>query len=239
MRLPLDWILQEPIDMEHKEYVLLDYISKIDKDLEEFKLYPTFQELSLHLANLRSISEKLKRIELKKEPEEVDDEILLNNIIHTNLTGFTNEDLKEIVKISKDASNRLKDFFLIAKSIWSIVFDSVLIIQKNKHFKITEKNFRKGYLYFDYNNEKYLYEYHISKIDKKYEEQKCLFKLIENGNNINIEKRLKNNIVFFANFDNEFPLEGCLLSIVKRKVISYITQTIKLDELKESNEKEK
>jgi hypothetical protein len=191
------------------------------------------------LANLRSISEKLKRIELKKEPEEVDDEILLNNIIHTNLTGFTNEDLKEIVKISKDASNRLKDFFLIAKSIWSIVFDSVLIIQKNKHFKITEKNFRKGYLYFDYNNEKYLYEYHISKIDKKYEEQKCLFKLIENGNNINIEKRLKNNIVFFANFDNEFPLEGCLLSIVKRKVISYITQTIKLDELKESNEKEK
>ncbi len=38
MRLPLDWILQEPIDMEHKEYVLLDSISKIDKDLENFKL---------------------------------------------------------------------------------------------------------------------------------------------------------------------------------------------------------
>src|SRR6056300_869207 len=116
MRLPLDWILQDPIDMEHKEYVLLDYISKVDKELEEFRLYPTFQELSLHLANLRSISEKLKRIELKKEPEEVDDEILLNNISHVNLTGFTNDDLKEIVKISKDASSRLKDFFLIAKS---------------------------------------------------------------------------------------------------------------------------
>jgi len=239
MRLPLDWILQEPIDMEHKEYVLLDYISKVDKDLEEFKLYPTFQELSLHLANLRSISEKLKRIELKKEPEEIDDEILLNNINHINLTGFTNEDLKEIVKISKDASNRLKDFFLIAKSIWSIVFDSVLIIQKNKNFKITEKNFKKGYLYFQYNGHKYMYEYKISKIDRKYNEQKCLFKLIEKGDEINVEKKLKNNIVFFANFDNEFPLEGCLLSIIKRKVISYITQTIKLEELKESNEKEK
>ena len=128
MRLPLDWILQEPIDMEHKEYVLLDYISKIDKDLEEFRLYPTFQELSLHLTNLRSISEKLKRIELKKEPDEVDDEILLNNINYVNLTGFTNDELKEVVSISKDAASRLKDFFLIAKTIWSIVFDSVLII---------------------------------------------------------------------------------------------------------------
>lgn len=239
MRLPLDWILQEPIDMEHKEYVLLDYISKVDKDLEEFKLYPTFQELSLHLANLRSISEKLKRIELKKEPEEEDDEILLNNINHINLTGFTNDELKEIVKISKDANNRLKDFFLIAKTIWSIVFDSVLVIQKNKHFKITEKNFNKGFLYFDYNKSKFLYQYEITKIDEKYEEQKCFFKLIEKGEEIDLDKKLKKNIVFFANFDNEFPLEGCLLSIVKRKVISYITQTIKLEELKESNEKEK
>lgn len=239
MKLPLDWILQEPIDMEHKEYVLLDYISKVDKELDEFKLYPTFQELSLHLANLRSISEKLKRIELKKEPEEIDDEILLNNISHVNLTGFTNDDLKEIVKIAKDASNRLKDFFLIAKSIWSIVFDSVLIIQKNKHFKITETNYKEGYLYFEYNNEKYFYIYKISKIDPKFNEQKCTFELIKKGNEINIESKLQDNVVFVANFDDEFPLEGCLLSIIKRKVINYIAQTIKLEELKESNEKEK
>lgn len=239
MRLPLDWILQEPIDMEHKEYVLLDYISKVDKELDEFKLYPTFQELSLHLANLRSISEKLKRIELKKEPEEVDDEILLNNINHINLTGFTNENLKEIVKIAKDASGRLKDFFLIAKSIWSIVFDSVLIIQKNKHFKITEENYKKGYLYFEYGNEKYIYKYIIDKIDPKFDEQKCTFKLLTKGDKIDINSKLENSIVFVANFDDEFPLEGCLLSIIKRKVINYIAQTIKLEELKESNEKEK
>ena len=239
MRLPLDWILQDPIDMEHKEYVLLDYISKVDKELEEFKLYPTFQELSLHLANLRSISEKLKRIELKKEPEEVDDEILLNNISHVNLTGFTNDDLKEIVKIAKDASSRLKDFFLIAKSIWSIVFDSVLIIQKNKHFKITETNYKEGYLYFEYSNEKYFYRYNINKIDPKFDEQKCTFELLNKGDKIDIESKLESNVVFVANFDDEFPLEGCLLSIIKRKVINYIAQTIKLEELKESNEKEK
>jgi hypothetical protein len=239
MRLPLDWILQDPIDMEHKEYVLLDYISKVDKELEEFKLYPTFQELSLHLANLRSITEKLKRIELKVVPEEVDDEILLNNISYVNLTGFTNDELKEIVKISKDASGRMKDFFLIAKSIWSIVFDSVLVIQKNKHFKITEKNYKEGFLYFEYDNKKYFYKYNINKIDPKFDEKKCTFKLLNKGSKIDIESKLESSVVFVANFDDEFPLEGCLLSIIKRKVINYIAQTIKLEELKESNEKEK
>lgn len=239
MRLPLDWILQDPIDMEHKEYVLLDYISKVDKELEEFKLYPTFQELSLHLANLRSITEKLKRIELKVVPEEVDDEILVNNISYVNLTGFTNDELKEIVKISKDASGRMKDFFLIAKSIWSIVFDSVLVIQKNKHFKITEKNYKEGFLYFEYDNKKYFYKYNINKIDPKFDEKKCTFKLLNKGSEIDIESKLESSVVFVANFDDEFPLEGCLLSIIKRKVINYIAQTIKLEELKESNEKEK
>lgn len=239
MRLPLDWILQEPIDMEHKEYVLLDYITKIDKELEEFRLYPTFQELSLHLANLRSITDNLKKLNLKKYPEEIDDEILLENIKYTNLTGFSNEDLKEIVKISKNANEKLKDFFLISKSIWSIVFDSVSIKQENKTLKITEKNYKKGYLYFEYDNEKYLYSYNIKKISKNFEEKKCTFKLLKKSENIDIENKIKNNILFVGTFDDKFPLEGCLLSILKRKVISYITQTIKLDELKESNEKEK
>ena len=237
MRLPLDWILQEPIDMEHKEYVLLDYISKVDKELEEFKLYPTFQELSLHLANLKSISDNLKKLDLKKYPEEIDDEILLDNIRYIPLKNIPNEDLKEIIKISKVANEKLKDFFLIAKSIWSIVFDSVSIRQENKELKITNKNYKKGYLFFEYNNEKFLYSYSIKKISSKYNEKKCTFRLIKRGTEIDYENKISKNVLFTGTFDDEFPLEGCLLSILKRKIISYITQTIKLEELKESNEK--
>ena len=48
-----DWLFQEPIDLEHKQYVLLDYLQKVDKNLQELKLYPNFQSLSLHLANIR------------------------------------------------------------------------------------------------------------------------------------------------------------------------------------------
>jgi hypothetical protein len=37
-----DWLFQEPIDLEHKQYVLLDYLQKLDKNLnnlmKEYKL---------------------------------------------------------------------------------------------------------------------------------------------------------------------------------------------------------
>jgi hypothetical protein len=234
MKLPLDWILQEPIDMEHKEYVLLDYISKIDKDLDEFKLYPTFQELSLHLANLKSISDSLKRLDLKRYPEENDDEILLENITYHNIIGFSNEQLTDIVKIAKKSNEKLRDFFLIAKSIWSIVFDSISIKQENKKIKITEKTYKKGYLYFEYGEEKYLYEYNIKRITPKFDEKKCTFRLIKKGVDFDYTDKLEKSVVFVAKFDDEFPLEGCLLSVIKRKIISYLSQTIKLDELKEN-----
>lgn len=235
MRLPLDWILQEPIDVEHKEYVLLDYISKIDKELEEFRLYPTFQELSLHLANLKSITDNLKKLVLKKEPIEDDDEILLDDIGYENLSGFSNNELKEIVKISKYSNDKLRDYFLIAKSVWSIVFESILIKPYDKSIIIDDTNFKKGYLFFTYNNENYLYRYDIKKLNRKYKEEKCEFKLIRKGKDVKLSDRNKKHLVFIADFDNEFPLEGSLLSLIKRKIINYIAQTIKLSELKEGS----
>ena len=85
MRLDTNWILQEPIDLEHKQYVLLDYINKVDKDFDNFKLYPSFQELSLHLASVGSIRDKSKYITLNREPVDIDDEILLDDLVYHNL----------------------------------------------------------------------------------------------------------------------------------------------------------
>ena len=53
-----DWVFQEPIDFEHKQYVLLDFLQKMDKQLQNLKLYPNFQQISLHLASINLITEK-------------------------------------------------------------------------------------------------------------------------------------------------------------------------------------
>lgn len=234
MKLPLDWILQEPIDMEHKQYVLLDYITKIDKELNEFKLYPNFQELTIHLANFNSIMNQNSIIGLKKEPEEGDDEILLANIKSEKIQNFTLDEIKQIQDIAKSSNDKLRDYFLIAKSIWSVIFESISVRNLNKGLVLTKRNIKKGFLKFEYKGEKFLYEFKIKKINPKYDEEKCTFELIERGKTIN--KKISNKkLLFEASFDNEFPLEGCLLSVTKRKVLNYINQSVKLEELKDKD----
>ena len=46
-------------------------------------------------------------------------------------------------------------------------------------------------------------------------------------------KLIENLPLFKITFTDEFPLEGSLLSLVKRKIMNYIFQTVKLKELKE------
>ena len=53
--LETDWIFDGYLDVEHRQYVLLDYFKKISKHLEEFKIYPMFIELSLHLGNIQTL----------------------------------------------------------------------------------------------------------------------------------------------------------------------------------------
>jgi hypothetical protein len=234
MKLDLKWVFKKPIDMEHKDYVLLDYISKVDKELEEFQIYPTFQELSIHLANLKAVQDDFKYIQLRELPEDIDDEVLMYNVMYKKINRYIGEDREDIKKIAKDAHKKLKDYFLIAKSIWSIVFDSVLIRPFTKDQHITNDNKNRGYLIFNYRDNSYLYEFNIRKLNDKFDEEKCEFKLIKKNSYIILKEEIdiENNIVFVAEFNEDFPLEGCLLSITKRKVMNYIQQSIRIFDLK-------
>ena len=76
-----EWIFQDPIDFEHKKYTLLAYLQKCDKRFDELKIYPDFVELSLHLANLQSISKENTMLTIKKKLTSNDDEILFKDLI--------------------------------------------------------------------------------------------------------------------------------------------------------------
>ena len=102
-KLSTDWIIQEPIDYEHKFYVLMDFIKFCDDKIDKFELYPLFSELSLHLANLQSISSEFKYIKLNKKFTSVDDEILIKELKYEKIPNLNDEQLLEFNKILKKA----------------------------------------------------------------------------------------------------------------------------------------
>ena len=75
-KLDTDWLLVEPIDYEHKYYVLMDFMKFCDTQIENFELYPLFSEISLHLANLQAITNESKYITIDKNFKTSDDEII-------------------------------------------------------------------------------------------------------------------------------------------------------------------
>ena len=71
-------MIDEPIDFEYQKYKMLGYFQKMAQELDDFKLYPHFQQISLHYANFSNLKGKDQYINLVNELEEIDDEILLD-----------------------------------------------------------------------------------------------------------------------------------------------------------------
>ena len=178
-----DWIIEQPIDLEHKQYLVLDYIKKTEEKLDRFELYPSFQQLTIHYSSMSRVLSDGQFITLKRIPEDIDDEILFNHL-----------------------------------------------------------------------NEMYVYQFNINRLTDKTMENKCHIEKIYQGNTTNVMKIIdENNVygkvnklslgelkkedikkmpIFEVLISQNFPLEGCLLPLIRRKVMGYLFQTIKLEELK-------
>jgi len=245
----LDWIIQQPIDFEYKQYLILDYVKKAEEKLERFEIYPTFQELSLLYSSAQRVVDHGQFITLKREAEEVDDEILIIDLIYNTIRVKDDEEGKEIVKCAEYASEKFKDLFMIAKSLWSIVNDSISLRLINNMDSAIGGT---GYFYFDYEDELYVYEYKIRLIVSNSNQNKCETKMIYKGKSKDVQEIIKlegsygvvqsevseeyDNIypTFEISFDQTFPLKGSLLSLGKRKVMNYVFQTIKIKDLKDN-----
>jgi hypothetical protein len=234
-----DWLFQEPIDLEHKQYVLLDYLQKLDKNLNNLKLYPQFQEISLHLASINQKKKKGQYLTLGRQLKDPDDEILISDLIPVNCPLLTKEEILEVYNVCKYSTENLKDYFNHAKAIWDIVNDTVSInvLQNPKNIEP-----KQGLFFLEYKKKTYLYEFVVKPIKKDSFETKCHVKkicecpkgdfneklktvktsLIKNLKNEEIHRNL---IVFTVNHNNSYPLKETLLPIVKRKIMNYMIQS--------------
>lgn len=234
-----DWLFKSPIDLEYKQYILLDYLQKLDKNLNNFKLYPQFQEISLHLANINLIMEKGQYLKINRILKNLDDEILISDLVAIDNPTLTKEESLEVYQICIYSAEKLKEYFNQSKAIWDIVNDTVKIetLQNSKNIES-----KQGLFFLEYKNKTYLYEFIIKPIKKKFLETKCHIKKIcecsKNNfyeklkeiknpiiKNLKEEKIHKNLILFKVIHTEQFPFKETLLPTVKRKIMNYMIQS--------------
>jgi hypothetical protein len=94
------WFIKEPIDQEHKEYILLDYLKELSKNLNSENCYSTLREVSRLLRILTNFKSK-NSVELKSfngwKPEDRD---IIVNFKFNALDESTREKILNIVDSS-------------------------------------------------------------------------------------------------------------------------------------------
>jgi hypothetical protein len=226
-----EWIYMQPIDLEHKQYVLMDFLKYCDKKIDKFEVYPTYTELSIHLANLQSISGEFKTLYFEKKLFNVDDEILISDLKFKPVPIIDEKDYDEFTEIVKYSGQKVLDYFNMMKAVWNIVYDSIsLKIIKN------EKNIHEltGYFYSDFQTGRKVWKYQIERKERI---------TIDTKMNVILLKQTEDNFVFDFDIEKklpifelkavyDFPLESSILPAFKRKILNYIIQKNTIKNLK-------
>jgi hypothetical protein len=238
-KLPTDWIFSDPIDLEHKQYVLLDFLKYCDKKIDKFEIYPVYTELSIHLANLQSISSDFKTLYFEKKLHNLDDEILLSDLKFKPVPITDEKEYDEFSEIVKFAGQKVLDYFNIVKAIWTIVYDSISlkVIKNERHF-----NEFQGYFYFDKNGKRMVWKYQIENRGRLTIDSKMniiLIKTIESTDDnimeyFDFQKKLP---IFELQTTMDYPMESSLIPAFKRKILNYTIQKNTISNLKNNGTK--
>ena len=243
-----DWMFEKPIDREYKEYKLLSYFQKMGEKLDKLELYPGFIELSLHLMNVQALMRDGKIVYTEKKLNNIDDEIMVKDLKVKSIPEMTRDEMTEFRDILSFSAPRIMEYFNVAKSVWTIVFDSLdMKIKRNKKNILHPK----GYFFYTESTTKktYVWECLIKKetrtnpqrmtnINLIYSDEKkdlTITKIIDMFSNVDSEKQKTLPIVEMT-VNGEFPLEETLLPLFKRKLISYMVQKKGIEDYKKTKE---
>ena len=238
------WIVEGSIDAEYKEYVLMGYFQKLNKYLEEIKLYPMFIELSIHLGNVQTLLTQNKILTTNRKILGPDDELILTDLQALEPPVFSDEEREEFKKILSNTQPKLFDYFNIVKAIWTLVFDSITIKIKRNTENLNSKS---GFFYFKVENEIYLWRYDIKRIKKGNGQNKTNVKLLYQGDGEDLTiiqllskfsktyktKGEKILPVFEVTSTQNFPIYETLVPVTKRKIMSLIYQSIRVEKMEE------
>jgi hypothetical protein len=233
-----DWLFQGILDAEQKEYVLLSYFQKLNQKLEEMKVYPMFTELSLHLGNIQTLLTRKQLLYTDKKFSSTDEEITFKDLKTKDIPPLSEQEYFEFQKILQYSQPKLLDYFNIAKALWTLAYDSIVVTTKKNKNNLNSKT---GFFYFERGDMVYIYQYlnknknkvTTSQLKEIYvgEKNLTISKLLSKFSP-NYKKEKQNLLPVFEVKGNEiFPIEETLLPIFKRKVLNLVIQSKKVEQI--------
>lgn len=213
-----DFFFQQPIDFEHKKWLLLSFIRDIKIDFNNYILYPTLDQIKYQIQNLEKwkytrelyIKKKLKGLDFEKMT-------LIYDIPEDS------EEIKEINQIVDYSIDELEPIYRFGAKIFrqiesKIKWDRVGIMPNYKE---------EGYLILEIESDMLIYEYKIllgnvklALVDKRTKNfyntpEKIKLDLILN------RKELPNPNTILAKSSN-YPLDETIVPIIQRNLTSKI-----------------
>jgi hypothetical protein len=203
-----------------------------------------FIELSIHLGNIQTLITQNKMLLSKKKFLTYDDELVLSDLVLVDPPKLNENEIEEFKKVLSNTQPKLFDYFNIVKAIWTLVFDSITIQVKRNINNLKSKS---GFFYHKKDNEIFIWRYDIKKVKNSPNQSKTSVKLIYKGDGEDLtviqllskfsitykEKGEKKFPIFEMTSTQSFSMDETLVPITKRKIMSLIYQSIRIENLEE------
>lgn len=229
-----NWFAEGKVDFEHKKYVLLSYLQKINHHFHKNRLYPQLNDLVFHYNNLISFREN-KLFLQKKFPEQLTQAIV--DEIKLTYEKIISDDalMEEIETIISYSIPKLDASLQEGKEIYDFVEKQLTILP----IGIVPLFPYNGYMFIrDGNNQRtQVYEYSVTIFETKDQKfrgintsficyyKRNIFHTFEyiKSDLIRTIQKLPNPAVYGIETPLTFPLDQTLLPIAKRSLVRYIT----------------
>lgn len=122
------WFLLQPIDTEHKQYLLLDFLKSVNEDIKKDNIYLPVKKIFSIIRELTLMKCLLEETEILKENLTKREKLILEYYENNFFTESEIENLEEIVDVSLASLYRYAD---LGTTIWKTIEKRI------KSFKIS------------------------------------------------------------------------------------------------------
>lgn len=160
MHLSPIWFVEKPIDLEHKQYILMDYLQKVDKGFRQNNLADFLYETRYHSKNIECFLTVRSLLELRDVTPPTDEQ----REYFKSVTSKPDDspELQEAIKIAKWSLKKLQDSIKQGAEVFKKIESS---ISNNFYFIGNTLDKNTGYLLLRYAKSpvfecyKFIYDY--------------------------------------------------------------------------------